>query len=165
MPAEESYTLRVFARSPRPPSLQSIIDHLRRRGFEARSEPGSRAAIHEDWQRCRLFYADRKLPLTLERQSLHGDAPLPDRLRALMDATTTAKDKRGRQRVLDFLAQSNQVFELTLPPDFDWHMARHLISTELLNYLEQETDGMIQADEEGYYQRNRLILRLDPLAR
>lgn len=159
-PSDAIYIMRVFARSPDAPSPQDIVDHLRRKRFEARVESGIYSLSYSGWSRLHVFYDDDRSPLDLERQSLHGDAPLPDRLRALMDATADAKDSRGKRRVLDFLAQASQVFELIIPPDFDWHASRHLISTELLNYLQKQTDGLIQADEEGYYQRNRLILKL-----
>lgn len=160
MPAgDDTYMLRVFAKSPDAPTPQAIADHLQRQHFSVRVEPGLFGMGSTAWRHLRLFYAEGRAPLDLERQSLGGDAPLPDPLRALMDTTGAAKDRRGRQRVLDFLAQASQVFELTIPPDFDWHARHHLVSTELLNYLEKETDGMIQADEEGYYQRNRPILR------
>jgi hypothetical protein len=157
---DDVYIMRVFARSPGAPSPQAMADHLRRRGFDVRVESGIYTLSYEGWQRLNVFYADGRSPLGLERQSLHGDAPLTDRLRALMDATAGAKDSRGRRRVLDFLAQANQVFELIVPPDFDWHAGRHLVSTELLNFLQRQTDGLIQADEEGYYHRNRIILKL-----
>jgi len=152
--------MRVFARSPAVPSPQAIADHLLRQRFIVRIESGVFSLSYENWHHLHLFYASGRAPLSLERQSLHGDAPLPERLRALMDATADAKASRGKRRVLDFLAQSSQVFELIIPPDFDWHAGRHLISTELLNYLQKETDGLIQADEEGYYKRNQLILKL-----
>ncbi len=157
---DDVYLMRVFARSPGAPSPQAIADHLRRRGFEVRVESGIYTLSYEGWRRLNVFYASGRSPLSLERQSLHGDAPLADRLRTLMDATADAKDSRGKRRVLDFLAQASQVFELSIPPDFDWHAGRHLVSTELLNYLQKQTDGMIQADEEGYYHRNRVILKL-----
>ena len=156
---DDFYILRVFARSPGAPTPQAIAEHLRRR-FEVRVETGVFSLSYADWKHLHLFYAEGRAPLRLERQSLHGDAPLPNSLRALMDATAAAKDSRGKRRVLDFLAQASQVFELGVPPDFDWHAGRHLVSTELLNYLQKETDGLIQADGEGYYERNRLILRL-----
>lgn len=157
---DDLYIMRVFARSPGAPNPQAIVDHLRRRRFDVRVETGIYTLSYEGWQHLNVFYAEGRSPLSLERQSLHGDEPLTDRLRALMDATTGAKDSRGKQRVLDFLARASQVFELIIPPDFDWHASRHLVSTELLNYLQKQTDGLIQADEEGYYQRNRLILKL-----
>jgi len=160
MSSVDPYVMRVFARSPRAPTPQAIADHLRSRRFDVRVESGVHSQDHEGWTRLRLFYAPGRLPLQLERQSLYGDAPLSPRLRDLMDATADAKDTRGRRRVLDFLAQAAQVFEVTIPDDYDWHAGRHLVTTELLNYLEQYTDGMIQADEEGYYERNRVVLRL-----
>ena len=161
MPTDDAvYLLRVFARSLRTPSPQAIADHLRQRRFDVRVESGLFNLSHDDWKQLRVFYAADRSPITLERQSLHGDAPLPDRLKALMDATAAARNSRDKRRVIDFLAQASQVFELTLPPDFDWHAGRHLVSTELLNYLQKETDGLIQADEEGYYERNRLILKV-----
>jgi hypothetical protein len=157
MPVDDDiYIMRVFARQAQAPTPQAVADHLRARGFNVRVEPDS----SDNWRRIRLFSADGRSPLDLERQSLHGDAPLSDRLRALMDATATARDRRGRQGVLDFLAQTVQVFELIVPPDFDWHAGRHLVTTELLNYLEKETDGLIEADGDGYYRQNRVLLRL-----
>ena len=165
MPADDVYFMRVFARSPHTPSPQEIASHLSGHHFEVRVvvEPPSLGVPYQGstgWDHLRLFYADGRAPLELERQSLHGDEPLPDRLRELMDATADARDKRARQRILDFLAEASQVFELSIPPDFDWNAGRHLVSTELLNYLEKETEGMIQADEEGYYQNNRSVLKL-----
>jgi hypothetical protein len=154
------YFMRVFARSADAPSPQSISDHLRGRRFDVRIESGLAHFSSGTWTRLRVFYAPGRGPLELERQSLHGDAPLPERLRALMDATAASRDERGKRRVLEFLAQARQVFELRIPPDFDWHAARHLVSTELLNYLQKHTDGLIQADQEGYYDRNRIILKL-----
>ena len=157
MPADDDiYIMRVFARRAQAPTPQAIAAHLRAKGFNVRVE----SDLSDNWRRVRLFNAGGRSPLDLERQSLHGDAPLSDGLRALMDATATARDRRGRQRVLDFLAQTVQVFELIVPPNFDWHAGRHLVTTELLNYLEKETDGLIEADGEGYYRRNRVLLRL-----
>lgn len=152
--------MRVFARSPHAPAPQAILDHLSSRRFAVRAESGVYSLDYAGWTSLRLFYAPGRSPLQLERQSLHGDAALSARLRALMDATVDARDRRGRQRVLDFLAQASQVFELIVPDDFDWHAGRHLVTTELLNYLQKQTDGIIQADEEGYYDRNRVILKL-----
>lgn len=157
---DDVYIMRVFARSPRVPSPQAIADHLRSRRFDVRVESGMVSLGYEGWNRIRLFYAEGRSPLNLERQSLHGDAPLPERLRALMDATADAEDSPGKRRVLEFLAQASEVFELTIPLDFDWQASRHLVSTELLNYLQKQTDGLVQADEEGYYERNRIILKL-----
>ena len=162
MPGHDGpYLLRVFARRSGAPTPQEIVDHLRARRFDVRVEPGLHSMTSDAWKRLHLFYASDREPLELDRQSLHGDAPLPDRLRRLMDATADAKDSRGKRRVIEFLAQVSQVFELVLPPDYDWHAGRHLVSTELLNFLQAKTDGLIQADSEGYYERNRLILKIE----
>ncbi len=160
MSLDDLTILRVFTRSPRVPSSQAIADYLRSRRFEARVESGVYSRGYEGWRRLHVFYAEGRSPLALERQSLHGDAPLPDRLRALMDATAAAPDSRGKRRVLEFLAQANQAFELILPPDFDRRAGRRLISAELLNYLQKETDGLVQVDGQGYFDRNRIILKL-----
>lgn len=160
MPMGNLTIMRVFTRSPRVPSPQAIADYLRGRRFEARVESGVYSRGYEGWRRLHLFYAEGRSPLVLERQPLHGDAPLPDRLRALMDATATAPDSRDKRRILEFLAQASQVFELSLPLDFDRGAGRRLISSELLNYLQKESDGLIQVDGEGYFDRNRVILKL-----
>ena len=161
MPApDDRYIMRVFGRRPGAPSAQAIRDHLRGRRFEVRVESGLFSITYEGWKRLHVFYAAERAPLEIERQSLHGDAPLSDRLRALLDATAASKDGRGKRRVLHVLAEASQVFELILPPDYDWHAGRHLVSTELLNYLQKQIDGLVQADEEGYYDRNRVILKL-----
>lgn len=160
MPGIDNYFMRVFARAASAPAPQAIADHLRRRRFDVRVEAGVYSTNYADWKHLHVFYADGRAPLKLERQSLHGEEPLPARLRTLMDATAAARDSRGKHKVIEFLTQASQVFELTIPPDFDWHAGRHLVSTELLNYLQKECDGLIQADEEGYYERNRVILRL-----
>ena len=152
--------MRVFARSPRVPSPQAVADTLRSGRFEVRVESGVYSAGYEGWSRLHLFYAEGRLPLALGRQSLQGDAPLPGHLRVLMDATASAPDSRGKRRVLEFLAQAGQVFELSLPPDFEQRAGRRLLSAELIDYLQKETDGLIQVDGEGYYDRNRIILKL-----
>ena len=156
----DDYILRVFARLSGAPTPQAAAEHLRQRRFQVRLEPGLHGLTSPDWRVLNVFYAEGRAPLRLERQSLHGDAPLSPRLAALMDATAAARDSRGKRKVMEFLMQASQVFELTIPRDFDWHARRHLVSTELLNYLQKQTDGLIQADEEGYYDRNRLILKL-----
>ena len=155
-----AYILRIFARKSGAPSPQAIGDHLRSRRFAVRIESGAVSQHSEGWTRLRVFYAPGRSPLGLERQSLHGDAPLSEPLRALMDATADAKDSRGKGKVLAFLGECRQVFELSVPPEYDWHAGRHLVTTELLDYLRQATDGMVQADGEGYYERNRVILKL-----
>src|SRR3990172_3568913 len=133
MPVDDDlYLMRVFARRAQAPTPQAIAAHLRTQGFDVRVE----SDLSDNWRRVRLFNAGGRSPLDLERQSLHGDAPLSHPLHALMAPTAAARDRGGRQRVLDFLAQTVQVFELIVPPDFDWHAGRHLVTTELLNYLE-----------------------------
>lgn len=156
------YVMRVFATTTSTPTPQDISDHLSSGNVDThtRVESGAYSLNNENWERIHIFYSEGRSPLLLERQSLHGDAPLSKPVRDLMDATADAKNSRGKRRVLAFLAEANYLFELTIPPDYDWGTRQHLVSTELLDYLEKETDGIIQVDGEGYYHHNRSILKL-----
>ena len=140
---DDLYVMHVFATTTSTPTPQGISDHLNSGVFEThiRVESGAYSLNYEDWEQIHIFYAESRSPLLLERQSLHGDAPLSKPLRDLMDATADAKNSRGKRRVLAFVAEANYLFELTIPSDYDWDTQQHLVSTELLNYLEREKDS------------------------
>lgn len=154
------YIMRVFATSSDIPSPRAIADHLNSHGFPVHIELTSTDLDTNDWTQISIHYAADHALLQLAHESLHSDEPLSDALRALMDATADAKDRRGSRRVLALLAEANHLFELSIPPDYDWNAQDHLVSTALLNYLETQTAGLIQADGEGYYQNNRILLVL-----
>ncbi len=127
---DDLYVMRVFATTTSTPTPQDISDHLKsgNAGTHMRVESGAYSLNNEDWQQIHIFYTESRSPLLLERQSLHGDEPLSKPVRDLMDATADAKNSRGKRRVLAFLAEANYLFELTIPPDYDWEAQKPRIA-------------------------------------
>jgi hypothetical protein len=148
-----SYFLRAFCTSADLPPLRKVFEWAESEGvrLEATSVDDDTA----EWQQAEIVYRPGRQRFVAEADT---DEVLREEVEEFIESLEDADDSREKQRVLDHLERSNAVVAVQLlgHPDADGHRA----ATTFLTYFVAHCGGLLQADGEGFYDGDRLIVEL-----
>ncbi len=157
------YYVRAFCKSEKVPSVKEISEWLKRRGFQYSFEITDDGIDQEssEWKQISLKYKDGKQPILVECNRDDGtDSCL---VRQEVEEFVELVGKPGlslaKRRVVKHLRDTPFIIccrLLTADIDDDGYDA----NGEFLRYFLENCGGMIQADGEGFYEGERLVVEL-----
>jgi hypothetical protein len=157
------YYVRVFCTTGDPPALAPVLEHARGRGSEISLDPdASETSLDDaDWSQVGLLYKPGKLPILLEVNRDEGDESLVrEEIEEFMEFLGDAPSNTHRKRVEEHLRATRFVVAAQLPTsDIDDDGYNALGNT--ITYFVDHNGGMIQADGEGFYDGNKVIVPLE----
>ena len=158
-----AYYLRAFCTSDATPPLDEILEWARaERGvtLAAEANAGGVTLDSRDWRHAAISYAEGKLPLLVEidavaNQDDAGSEEIEEFLNLVENAASPSKNV-----VIEHLRRTKMIVALALPtPDVD--EAGYEAAAAFLDYFVAHSGGLVQADGEGFYDGNVLLLELE----
>ena len=156
------YYVRAFCASGDPPPLRQVLDYALDKGSPVQLDPEVSASDPDDpnWEQAGLLYKDGKLPILLEvNRNDSEDSLAREEIDEFLEFLEDAPRNGNRKKVEDHLRATRFVVAAQLPTgdiDDDGYDANGWI----MRFFLERNDGMIQADGEGFYEGDRLIVEL-----
>jgi hypothetical protein len=170
------YYVRAFCTDSNIPDLATIQAWLRKRGSPAviddpnhaveAAEAGElRPAILDlatsDWEQVAIAYRAGKLPILAEcnRDDGTDESLMREEIAEFVDVIGEPGRSAAKKRVLEHLAATKFVVACQLPTS-DLEDDGLDANGEFLNFFVEHCGGMIQADGEGFYDNDEVIVAL-----
>lgn len=158
-----SFYVRVFSQAEDFPSLYAICDELLEEGFEFATSPGKDESEFKevDWRNLVLQYDEEFKPIELERNIKEDEDPLfMGEQGEFLEAVKKLPYSKGQKKVLEIIKKSVQIYAFEVDEDITeegWDFLECM-----LDFICDATDGYVQVDEEGVYDKNgELLLEID----
>ncbi len=170
------YYIRAFCTNPKVPDLASIQTWLREResaaiidepnhAVEAAQAGEARSPILDlatsDWEQVAIAYRTGKLPILAEcnRDDSTDESLMRGEVAEFMELVGEPGRSAAKQRVLDHLTATKFVIACQLPTS-DLEDDGYDANGDFLRFFVEHCGGMIQADGEGFYDGDRIIVPL-----
>jgi hypothetical protein len=157
------YYVRAFCTSTEVPKLKDVLEWLKNRGVSILIDDEEQAKLDSlDWKQISLYYKKGKLPIVAECNLDDGteDCLVREEVNEFSELIGKPGFSINKRRVLKHLANTNFTIAcqlMTSDIDDDGYEA----NGEFLKYFIEHCDGMIQADGEGFYSGNDIIVKLE----
>lgn len=154
-----SFYVRVFSQAEDFPSLYAICDELKDSGFEFATSPGvDEPEFKEvDWRNMILQYDEDSKPIELERDTKEqGDSVFKEEQEEFLETIKKLPYSKGQKKALEILKNAAQVYAFEVDEDITeegWDFLECL-----LDFISDATDGYVQVDEEGIYDKDGELL-------
>ena len=151
------YYIRVFCTSPDVPSLHHVLNWMKKEGYEPSIGPDSA----DNWEQVDLVYKEGGSPLVVDITRADGsDSSLFNaEIQEFMEWLEEIEDSPDKQKVLHHLqATSYMVGIQLLLSNFDDE--GYAAVNTFTEYFVQHHGGMVQADNEGFYEGDRLLVEV-----
>lgn len=158
------YYLRAFCTEGEPPSIGSVLDFAKQRGSSVSLDPDSGISDLGDsaWEQLGIRYKDEKLPILLEvnRDDGSGESLMREEIDEFIDFLEGVPDNHHRRRVLDHLGNTRFIVAAQLPTNDIDDDGFNAVG-DVLAYFVDRHGAMIQADGQGFYDGDELIVELE----
>ena len=171
-----AYYVRAFCTSPRVPALAEIQRWLATRRSKAvldnpnhavevaqgRASSSPTLDLHaSDWDQIAVTYKPGKLPILAEcnRDDGSEDSLLRQEIGEFLELLQEAGSDAARQRVSEHLQATRFIVACQVPTS-DIEDEGLEANGEFLGFFVEHCGGMTQADGEGFYDGNKLLLPL-----
>jgi hypothetical protein len=151
-----SYFLRAFCRSAELPSPQEAVAFAASRGVNLRI-----ADDEAGWPQFVIAGGADDRPLLVVEASSAGDPDslFEDEIEEFLDLLDDAPTSTAARSVVDRLRQSRSIVALQIIGAEDEEAVA--AASPLLTFFAERCDGQIQADGEGFYDGDKLIVPLE----
>ena len=149
-----AFYLRAFCTSDEIPPLRAVFEWAEGRGVRLKAPAADLDA--QGWTQAEVIYQPDRQPFIAERNT--GDL-LGEEVEEFAELLEDTDDSPEKQRVLDHLERCEAVVAVQLLGDID--DAGYTAAQTFLTYYVEHCGGVIQADGEGFYEGDRLIVELD----
>jgi hypothetical protein len=148
------YYLRAFCTSPDIPPLRPVFEWAESQGVRFASPSADLDA--SGWQQAEVVYKSDRQPFVAETDA---DQLLREEIEEYLEFLDDVDESSDKQKVVDHLGQTKAVVAAQLLGDVDDD--GYTAAGTFLTYFVKHCGGMIQADGEGFYEGDRLIVELD----
>lgn len=152
------YYTRAFCTSPEVPTLSELRRQLQVIHKECRieSDEGNSA---NDWESFSLYYKNNKLPLLVQLNKRDGEDNLArEEIDEFIEDIGAPLFSLSKRKVINHLAKTKYIVATQLPTS-DIDDDGYEINGNFLQIFAANYGGMVQADNEGFYIGNKLILK------
>lgn len=157
-----AHFMRVFCRTQEAPTIPHLVDKIEHIGFELKIFPAKDDPRYQDpdWKTVHLSYEDRRPSVMVDR-SISGAEDFAEEIDEFRTAMQSVEGQdEGRAVVEKLLSETEQIIACMIPDDFTeegWELVEYL-----LELLLDATDGTLQADGEGFFDKEgELIFAID----
>ncbi|MBW3623203.1 MAG: hypothetical protein KY468_07305 [Armatimonadetes bacterium] len=154
------YYVRVFCTGSEIPPLNAVLEWCAKEGVELKPDEhsGDVDLTSPGWYAIGLLYKEENSPLVVDLNRGVGivDCLFQAEINEFLESLEEAEDSSGRSKVLSHLKSSKYIVAVQLLNDID-DDGFHALDT-FTRYFVEKCGGMVQADGEGFYDGDRLIL-------
>jgi hypothetical protein len=152
------YYVRCFCTSDQVPTINTVLAALRDRGFDLSARVEDLAALDSSqWHDFELIYNHSRKPILVDCDRDDGEESLCRRECAeFIDDFLGHSESPARDRVAADLRATRFTIACRLLMDID--DSGYTANGEFLHYFVVHCGGMVQADGEGFYEGNELIV-------
>ncbi len=158
-----TFFARVFSMAEDIPSRNSICDELLEEGFEFSTAPGKTEGEfgEQNWSHMSFQYSESGPLIELERNTPELDGALfTDEKKEFLNIVDGLPYGKNTKRIKELFSSMKQIYAFRLDDSMDddgWQFLE-----TVLDYLCDSTDGYVQIDGEGIYDKDgRLMLEFD----
>jgi len=154
-----SFYVRVFSLAEDVPSLYAICDELLESGFRFATSPGKGEPEFEerDWRRVFFQYDEEHKPIELERNTKEQeDNIFMEEQQEFLEALKTMPYSKWQKKALSLVKDMVQIYAFEVDEDITeegWDFLECM-----LDFICDATDGYVQVDEEGIYDKEGELL-------
>jgi hypothetical protein len=148
------YCLRAFCTSADVPPLRTVFDWAEMQGV--RLDAPSADLETTAWEQAELLYKAGKSSIVAEA---NRDDLVREEVEEFTELLEDVDDSPEKQKVLDHLEQSKAVVAAQLLGDIDDD--GYTAAGTFLTYFVEHCGGLIQADGEGFYEGEKLIVAVE----
>jgi len=154
-----SFYVRVFSLAEDFPSLYAICDELLDSDFEFSTSPGKEEPEFKvsDWRNVIFQYDENSKPIELDRDTNeHEDSVFKKEQDEFLDALKKLPYSKGQKKALEILKKIVQIYAFEVDEDITeegWDFLECM-----LDFICDATDGYVQVDEEGIYNKDGELL-------
>lgn len=158
-----SFYVRVFSMAEDFPSLYAICDELLEEGFEFATYPGKDETEFKEsnWRNVVLQYDESSKPIELDRDTKEqGDDLFKEEQYEFLETIKKLPYSKGQKKALEILKNMVQIYAFEVEEDITeegWNFLECI-----LDFICDATDGYVQVDEEGIYNKDgELLLEME----
>ena len=157
-----SYYTRVFCSSKSKPRVNEIIESINSKGFKVKINISNDNFDDIDWTNFELYYDSNRLPLLIElNEKGDSDGLAKEEIAEFIEFVGKPSFfELNKKKVINHLNNTEYIVCIQIPTSdivdegFD-------VNGELMSFFERNFSGMTQADKEGFYINNKLILKIE----
>jgi len=160
------YYVRAFCTTGKPPAIGRVLDFAMEHGSNVRLDPEVSEPDLADasWEQVGLLYQDGKLPILLElnRDESGGDdeSLVKEEIDEFLEFLEEAPNNASRKKVEAHLRATTFVVAAQLATG-DIVDDGYTALGNVLGYFVEHNGGLIQADGEGFYEGETLIVAVE----
>jgi hypothetical protein len=158
-----SFYVRVFSAAEDFPSLYAICDELKDSDFEFATSPGKDEPefSENDWKNAVFQYDENLKPIELERDTKeHVGGIFSEEQNEFLEAIKKLPYSKGQKKAHEILKNTLQIYAFEVDEDISeegWDFLECM-----LDFICDATDGHVQVDEEGIYNKDgELLLEME----
>ncbi len=157
------YYTRIFCKSNLIPSIKDIFNYVKYKGYDLKIEKSySNLDINNNnWEEFEFIYKKNRKPIIVEINKENDKSNLfKEEIDEFLEAIGEPRLSFSKKKVIKHLKKTKYIVVnqlLTSDIDDDGYDA----NAEFLQYFVDFCKGMIQADGEGFYSRNKIIVPLE----
>lgn len=149
-----AYYLRAFCTSNDIPPLRTVLDWAASQGV--RLDAPKADLDTRTWEQAEVLYKPDRSPIVAEA---NADDLASEEAREFIESLDDVDESPEKQKVLGHLRQTRAIVAVQLRGDIDDD--GYTAAGTFLTYFVEHCAALIQADGEGFYERERLIVELD----
>jgi hypothetical protein len=155
-----SYYVRAFCTSGDPPPLRTILDWVRSEGvsLDLDTENVTPDVDSSDWKEAELRYKPGNQPIVVD-VTRSRDELLSEEIDEFLEFLEDTPDSTAKSKVLKHLRETDAIVAVQLLGDVDDE--GHAAASTFLNFFVVNCGGLIQADAEGFYDGDEVIVELE----
>lgn len=153
---------RVFCSNQKKPKIGKILENLNSNGFAVYANIEIENLNDSDWTNFELSYHSERLPLLIELNEVgKSDELAEEEISEFIEFIGKPKFlELTKKKIINHLKKSRYIVCIQLPTS-DITELGYDVNRELMAYLEKNFFGMTQADHEGFYLNNKLLMKLE----
>jgi hypothetical protein len=158
------YYVRAFCTASASPPLQAVLDELAARGVALSADGvGPEDLRAPDWEEVALVgTSQRRVVVTCDRENVAGQDLLREEVQQFIEFLQDAPPSHERKRVVDHLRATRFIVACRLPAVAAAEdEAGCAVGRAFLAYFVAHCGGLVQADGEGFYEGDRLVIAVE----
>ncbi|MFC2140831.1 hypothetical protein ACFLQP_00860 [Acidobacteriota bacterium] len=154
------YYVRTFCKTENIHPLKEAIDYAKAKGANLKV-PEETDIESIPWKEAELHYKEGKGPIIVECNIDDGsdDCLVKQECQEFIEEIGSPGISFSKRKVISHLKQTKFIITCQLLSDIDDD--GYDANGEFLRFFMENCDGIIQADGEGFYKGNKLIVKLD----
>ena len=159
-----SYFVRAFCTDSMVPELNKVIQWLQQKGYNISLDQQvvQTDACSPDWNQAAVVYKQGKMPIIVECNKDTGseDCLMKEEIDEFLEFVGSPGLSLQKRAVVKHLKKTKYIIACRLPTT-DIDDDGYKINNIFLDYFVEHHGGLIQADAEGFYKGNNLIVKCD----